>query len=96
MARLGTNTGLRARQLLSPLSSLTQVEVEMSRLVTSTKRTVLRVSAQLRTEQSGHRQERGGGAVLGMVGNGMEGHPLLADSTHDHAHARDVTSGSCQ
>lgn len=73
MAKLRTNAdaGLRARQLLSQLSSLTQVEVEISRLVTSTKRTALRVSAQLRTLQSGHGQEGVGGAVLGMLGGAM-------------------------
>lgn len=57
MVKLRTNadSGWRARQLVSQLSSLTQVEVAISRLVTSTKRTALRVSAQLRTQQSGHR-----------------------------------------
>lgn len=70
MAKLETNgdVGLRARQLLSPFSSLIQVEVEISRLVTSTKRTALRVSAQLRTQQSGNIQEWGGGAGLGTLG----------------------------
>lgn len=69
MAKLETNgdVGLRARQLLSPFSSLIQVEVE-TRLVTSTKRTALRVSAQLRTQQSGNIQEWGGGAGLGTLG----------------------------
>lgn len=97
MANLRTNAdaGLRARQLLSQLSSLTQVEVEISRLVTSTKRTALRVSAQLRTLQSGHTQQGVGGAVLGMLG-GSDDRPLLVNSTHDNAHEYNVISGCYQ
>lgn len=72
MAKLRTNADarLRAGQLLSQLSSLTQVEVEISRLVTSTKRTALRVSAQLRTQQPGHGQE-GRRRCSGNVGRAM-------------------------
>lgn len=47
-------------------SSVTRVEI--SRLVTSTIRTELRVSAQVHVQEFGHRQELGGGAVLGTLG----------------------------